>query len=508
MDSIRDTIIDLLEKILFQLNLLFDLENTTAYLILKPFFRNIAQDPLVFIITLMAIFLIPYVMIRVRRNTVIQGEKAEKLLKKLETVNSIEIPEEELELPEPKPALYDKAPEIYFEEDEGAKTEEQTAKADNLSDPELEFLKDLDLDSMYTKTYSIEDRLEETESKEDQVHGEHPEESSSSDAIKDFDSSWEFNEDEGPGEPVISQLTEEDTASSDFGDDLIEFAETETTNIEEPPKEDAADKSQDRVNTIDELTRQMEATIESISNQIIDEDIDEIDIPKIPSEVMDVVEENKDSSAATFFTSEYSGKEGSNSTDDDEPAITTPIPQQETNESSLDDAGDNESENLDYTFSTEESIHSEDTQDTEDTSLNKLLGFPFEDEEDETSEPVSANASEEEKEKPTVNAPKPRFPENLEQSEILAPAELVEDLEAIISEPEESQPVESETTSETESIAAETSDPEPDAQKVVDKAENKTKLLVSRLENFQKHLEKRLTTLELTLEKRKTGHES
>ena len=85
MDSIQETIIDFLEKILFQLNLLFDLENTTAYLVLKPFFRNVAQDPLVFIITVLAIFLIPYVMIRVRRNTVIQGEKAENLLKKLTT---------------------------------------------------------------------------------------------------------------------------------------------------------------------------------------------------------------------------------------------------------------------------------------------------------------------------------------------------------------------------------------------------------------------------------------
>lgn len=499
MDSIRETIIDLLEKFLFQLNLLFDLENSTAYLVLKPFFRNIAQDPLVFITTILALFLIPYIMIRVRRNTVVQGKRAEKLLKTLEMERSIDVPEGELELPEPESALYDKAPETFFDEDETVKVEEQTTEADEVGDPELEFLKDLDLDSMYTKTYSIEDSLEEEQSEENQIPGEDAEESISKDPVKDFASSWEFTEEEGPGEPVITQLTEENIASSDFKDALHQYPEV--ANIEEPSAEDGSDESLDRVNTIDDLTRQMEATIENISNQIIEEDIEDISLPKIPAEAMDFEVEDKDSFATTFG-SEYSEKEESDSLDDEEPAITTPI---QTDESPLGNADDDESENLGYTFASEETLYPEETDEREiaDTGLNKVLGFPFEDEEEDIPESISADTSPEETEKPTVNDPKPRFPENLERSEILTPAESIEVPETRLSEPARSG-----TTAKMESIGTETSAHEPEAQKEMEKAENKTKLLVERLENFQKHLEKRLTALELTLEKRKTGHGS
>jgi hypothetical protein len=499
MDSIRETTIDLLEKFLFQLNLLFDLENSTAYLVLKPFFRNIAEDPLVFLVTLSALFLIPYIMIRVRRNTVTQGKKAEKLLSELETERSIEIPEEELELPEPESALYDKTSEPIFEEGKIVEVEDKASETDEAGDPELEFLKDLDLDSMYTKSYSIEETPEERAPEENPTHGEEPEISTAEDTVEDFSGSWKFPEEVGPDEPVITQLTEEKPA--DFEDALREY--TETANIEEPSAEDDSGESLDRVNTIDELTRQMEATIENISNQIIEEDIDDSKTAPIPPEVMDFDEEG--SSAATF-DSEFSAKEEPDSLADDEgPAITTPIPLQETNESPLENADAYEPENPSYTFSYEDSNYPEETdeREVEDTGLNKLFGLPIEETEDDVSESISAMTSEEETVESTDNNDStPSFPENLKRSEILTAAETVEDPEPRISEPAESA-----TTAEPESSDTEINTPEPE-KRGMENGENKTKLLVERLENFQKHLEKRLTALELTLEKRKTGHES
>ena len=500
MDSIREATIDLLEKFLFQLNLLFDLENSTAYLVLKPFFRNIAEDPLVFLVTLSALFLIPYIMIRVRRNTATQGKKAEKLLKELETESSIEIPEDELELPEPESALYDKAPETIFTEDKIVEAEESAGITDEAGDPELEFLKDLDLDSMYTKSYSIEDTLEEKPLEENPADDEDLENSTAEDLVEDLAGAWKFPEEDGSGEPVIAQLTEEKPA--DFEDALREYPEA--TNSEEPSAEDGSGESLDRVNTIDELTQQMEATIESISHQIIEEDIDDISTAQIPPEVMDF-EEEVDAPAATF-ESAFSEREELDSLDDnEEPAITTPIPLQETNEPpSLENTDDDESENQGYTFATEETISPEktDERDVEDTGLNKLFGFPLEDAEDDVSESISAMTSEEKTLEPTDYDSTPRFPENMERSEILtADDETVEDPETRISESVE-------PAATPESMAAETRPPEPVRRRDGENAENKTKHLVERLENFQKHLEKRLTALELTLEKRKMGHES
>ena len=521
MDSIREIIIDSLEKIWFQLNLLFDLENSTAYLVIKPFFRNIAGDPLVFIVTLLALFLIPYVMIRVRRNTVVQGKKAERLLNKLEKERSIEIPEEELELPEPESAEYDNITDSFMEENRIVENEAPLIEQET-GDPELEFLKDLGLDSMYTKSYSMEDTSEIMESEEQPFSAEVSEEAI--ERTEDFASSWEFKKEEGSDEPVIAQLAEENLMSQNFNDELPQNYDTpssETPNIEVPTPEDdpvieeTPDENLDRVKTIDELTRQMEATIENISNQLIDEDIEDINISTIPSEVMDIYEASSVYNTAPFFA-EHPGREefdseNSYSFEEEEPAITTPIPSLEINNPSSSDADeDQKNDSLDDPVPAEKFTYSEEKNELNiaDTGLKKVLGFPFDDDEDDeeklkvNSDPLDANTFEAETEAPAMSTSELRYPKNLEQSEILTPDEPAEVPETNISET-----VDTEITSEEEPHSYETGTSATKPAMDTESSENKTKHLVDRLENFQKHLEKRLTALESTLEKRKMGHE-
>jgi hypothetical protein len=443
MDSFRETMIDFLEKFLFQLNLLFDLENSTPYIVLVPFLRNIAQDPLAFFITMLALFLIPYVMIRVRRNSVTQGEKAEKLLKKLETTErSVEVPAKELELPELESTLDDKTPEPLIEENKVVEVEEQTTQTDDASDPELEFLRDLSLDSMYTKTYSIEGDQEENESEEPPIPDDEAEEVVAGDPVKDAASPWEFAE-EGPGTPEMTRATEENPA--DFEEVLHEYPDI--TNIEEP--ENVLDENLDEVSPIDDLTKQMEATIETISNQIITEDLDKVSIPAIPADLW-----NADDSSPPKFDSEHAEKEEPNSLqDDEEPAVTTPVPPEEVDAPSL----------------------KEEHELADTAGLNEVLGIPLE--EDENAEPISNEV---------LQAESP-------ETGIVEPVE-----------PERTK----ETENEEHSFFTRFDPEHAEREKEIVDVEKKTKLLVDRLENFQKHLEKRLTTLELTIEKRKTGKDN
>ena len=76
--------IEFFKEIWFQLNSRFDLENTEAFKFLKPYLIQLQDNPLYIGISLTALFLVPYALIKIRSVSREREQKLDELMEEME----------------------------------------------------------------------------------------------------------------------------------------------------------------------------------------------------------------------------------------------------------------------------------------------------------------------------------------------------------------------------------------------------------------------------------------
>ena len=201
--------IEFFKEIWFQLNSRFDLENTEAFKFLKPYLIQLQDNPLYIGISLTALFLVPYALIKIRSVSREREQKLDELMEEMEEEYDEDDPRR-LRQPESEPDDEDEdAAKPLFGDDE-------------------------DTSPGYTKVLDdiegkdIEDEDFEAELEEFELESSEP--SSDKEEIGDPQESME---------PVSSLLTEDE-----FDKDLNEFM-TEEPDWEEEEKDVASELSLD-----------------------------------------------------------------------------------------------------------------------------------------------------------------------------------------------------------------------------------------------------------------------
>jgi hypothetical protein len=194
IEQFLQTALEFFKEIWFQLNSQFDLENTEAFKLLKPYLIQLQDNPLYMGISLAALFLVPYTLIKVRSVSKQREQKLDELMEEMEE----EEDEEEYDEDDPRRL---RRPEPEMDDDDGEKplfgNEEVTASSE---------MEDLDEE----ETVITEEDLEadfETELDEFELEPSEP--------LSDNQDNIDI---ETKAEPVSSLLTE-----SEFDKDLNDF---------------------------------------------------------------------------------------------------------------------------------------------------------------------------------------------------------------------------------------------------------------------------------------------
>jgi|FLOH01.1.fsa_nt_gi hypothetical protein len=185
IEQFLQTALEFIKEVWFQLDSRFDLENTEVLKFLKPYLIQLQDDPLYMGVSLAALFLVPYALIKVRSISKERERKLDELMEEMED-------DEEYDEDDPR-RLRRPDPEV----------DEDTAKPlfENDKDAPPSYMKVLDrMEGKDVDEEDFESELEEFEL-----------DSSSSDNEETINS-------EESAEPISSQLTE-----SDFEKDLNEF---------------------------------------------------------------------------------------------------------------------------------------------------------------------------------------------------------------------------------------------------------------------------------------------
>jgi hypothetical protein len=189
IEQFLQTALEFVKEIWFQLDSIFDLENTEAFKFLKPYLIQLQENPLYIVISLAALFLVPYALIKVKSNSRERERKLDELMEEME-----EEEEEEYDKDDPRRLRRPNEPE---------------ASVDMDNDTEKPLLGNDD------NTPSYIDALEEIKVKVDSKDEEF--ELDPSPSVNEETTSLEENT-----EPVSSQLAE-----SEFDKDLNEFISLE-----------------------------------------------------------------------------------------------------------------------------------------------------------------------------------------------------------------------------------------------------------------------------------------
>jgi hypothetical protein len=190
------------KEIWFQLNSQFDLENTEAFKFLKPYLIQLQENPLHMGISIAALFLVPYGLIKVRSISKQREQKLDELMEEME--------EEEDEYDEDDPRRLRRAePEL--------ETDEETAKplfANDETDASIE-MDDLDAEGSVITEEDLEAELDEFELEPSETPSDEGFELESQESLSENDESDNL---ETNAEPVSSLLTE-----SEFDKELNDF---------------------------------------------------------------------------------------------------------------------------------------------------------------------------------------------------------------------------------------------------------------------------------------------
>jgi hypothetical protein len=118
IEQFLQTALEFFKEIWFQLNSRFGLEDTEAFKFLKPYLIQLQDNPLYMGISLAALFLVPYSLIKIRSISRERGQKLDELMEEMEEEEYDEDDPRRLRRPEPELNDEDDTAKPLFADDE------------------------------------------------------------------------------------------------------------------------------------------------------------------------------------------------------------------------------------------------------------------------------------------------------------------------------------------------------------------------------------------------------
>ncbi|MBT3510574.1 MAG: hypothetical protein HN472_13630 [Nitrospina sp.] len=281
IEQFLQTALGFFKEIWFQLNSRFDLENTEAFNLLKPYLIQLQDNPLYMGISIAALFLVPYTLIKVRSISKEREHKLDELMEEME--------EEEFDEDDPRRLRRPETKLDNNDEDETDKPLFGAGEADSSSheivlDEDESIISEEDLEAELDE-FELEPSIEGEETSNSEVN-EEPISSLLAESEFDKELNEFMAEDLDLNEKdkdVISELNIDDTSHDQAIKELQE--EGELTELEEedelPANDPFANYSEldedEQDKAIKDLQDEMERTINQLTQQI--EEPDEIPNP-------------------------------------------------------------------------------------------------------------------------------------------------------------------------------------------------------------------------------------
>jgi hypothetical protein len=120
IEQFLQTALEFFKEIWFQLDSQFGLEDTEAFKFLKPYLIQLHDDPLYMGISLAALFLVPYGLIKIRSISREREQKLDELMEEMEEEEYDEDDPRRLRRPEPEPDEEDDEAKPLFGDDEAS----------------------------------------------------------------------------------------------------------------------------------------------------------------------------------------------------------------------------------------------------------------------------------------------------------------------------------------------------------------------------------------------------
>ena len=120
IEQFLQTALEFFKEIWFQLDSQFGLEDTEAFKFLKPYLIQLQDDPLYMGISLAALFLVPYGLIKIRSISREREQKLDELMEEMEEEEYDEDDPRRLRRPEPEPDEEDDESKPLFGDDEAS----------------------------------------------------------------------------------------------------------------------------------------------------------------------------------------------------------------------------------------------------------------------------------------------------------------------------------------------------------------------------------------------------
>ena len=120
IEQFLQTALEFFKEIWFQLDSQFGLEDTEAFKFLKPYLIQLQDDPLYMGISLAALFLVPYGLIKIRSISREREQKLDELMEEMEEEEYNEDDPRRLRRPEPEPDEEDDEAKPLFGDDEAS----------------------------------------------------------------------------------------------------------------------------------------------------------------------------------------------------------------------------------------------------------------------------------------------------------------------------------------------------------------------------------------------------
>ncbi|MZH41151.1 MAG: hypothetical protein F3740_05010 [Nitrospinae bacterium] len=278
IEQFLQTALEFFKEIWFQLNSRFDLENTEAFKFLKPYLLQLQENPLYLGVSLAALVLIPYALIKVRSISRERERKLDELMEEMEEEEYDEDDPRRLRRPEPEddgdkplfvneesePSSYSKV--VDTENDEDSEEEITEFELDALSSEDAENiapvsseLADSDFEKDLNEFMAMEDNIELPA--DDSTHDQ---------AIKELQEDGELMElDEPSSETDISESVsdldedEQDKAIKDLQEKMERTINQLTEQIEEPTEAPSSIKDLSQIHVSGDATIEEDYTEEN-----------------------------------------------------------------------------------------------------------------------------------------------------------------------------------------------------------------------------------------------------
>ena len=282
IEQFLQTALEFFKEIWFQLDSQFGLEDTEAFKFLKPYLIQLQDDPLYMGISLAALFLVPYGLIKIRSISREREQKLDELMEEMEEEEYDEDDPRRLRRPEPEPDEEDDEAKPLFGDDEASAPSYMKV----LDDIEGKDIAEEDFEAELE-----EFELEPSSDSEETVDSEKiVEPVSSLLAENEFDKElnefmteepdWEKEEND-----VVSELNLDDSSHDEA---IKELQEEELMKLDEElsaedPLSNYSELDEDEQDKAKDLQEEMERTINQLTQQI--------DEPtEIPSSIKDLSE--------------------------------------------------------------------------------------------------------------------------------------------------------------------------------------------------------------------------